>query len=154
MDRMDTSNLPENHPCFSAKRKKVPGTFTDETGGNIIKEFVALRAKSYGYSILGQEIIKAKGVRSHVVKNHMTLDDHKQCLFRNGLPQDDANARILAVQQSNMYTPFRVNHSIRSYHHVLKTIATTKLALNRNDDKRFILEDQVHTLAHGHYKIE
>jgi len=26
---MDTSNLPENHPCFISERKKIPGLFDD-----------------------------------------------------------------------------------------------------------------------------
>lgn len=30
-ERMDTSNLPIDHPCYCVERKKLPGTFTDET---------------------------------------------------------------------------------------------------------------------------
>jgi len=30
---------------------------------------------------VGGEKIKAKGIRAHVVKNHMTLEDHRKCLF-------------------------------------------------------------------------
>jgi hypothetical protein len=51
------------------------------------------------------------------------------------------------------YTPYRENVSIRSFKHKIKTIKTMKLALNRSDDKRHVLPDRVHTLAHGHYKI-
>jgi len=40
-----------------------------------------LKAKSYAYVIARDEIIKAKGVRGHVVKNHMSFEDHKVCLF-------------------------------------------------------------------------
>ena len=81
LDRMDTSNLPHDHPCFIAERKKVPGLFSDETDGRIMSEFCALRAKSYAYKIEGDDKIKAKGIRAHVVKNHMTFEHHRQCLF-------------------------------------------------------------------------
>ncbi|KAF0751118.1 Uncharacterized protein FWK35_00013909 [Aphis craccivora] len=87
LNRMDTSNFPISHPCFCNDKKKVPGTFTDETCGEVIEEFIALRAKSYTYKIVGQEEkIKAKGIRGHVVKFHMTFEDHMKCLFWNDAP--------------------------------------------------------------------
>ena len=51
------------------------------------------------------------------------------------------------------YTPYRENVSIRSFKHQVYTVKTMKLSLNRRDDKRYVLPDRVHTLAHGHYKI-
>lgn len=33
LQRMDTSNLSIDHPCYCTDRKKLPGTFTDETKG-------------------------------------------------------------------------------------------------------------------------
>jgi len=137
LDRMDTANLPRDHPCFIAEREKIPGLFSDETNGKTITEFVALRAKSYAYSIDGKDKIKAKGIRRHVVKNHLTLEDYKRCMFG-----DDGLER---------YTE---NVSIRSFKHQLMTIKSKKLTYNNHDDKRYGLEDRVHTLAHGHYKIE
>lgn len=132
--------MPTNHPCHSTVRKKIPGFFSDEADGRIITEFIALRAKSYAYKIDGKETIKAKGVRGHVVKNHMTFDDHKRCLF------NDYAERSPLV--------YRENVSIRSFKHELKTIKTNKLVFNRHDDKRVVLSDQIHTLAHGHFEIE
>jgi hypothetical protein len=137
LDRMDTANLPRDHPCFIAEREKIPGLFSDETNGETMTEFVALRAKSYAYTIEGKEEIKAKGIREHVVRNHMTLEDHKRCLFGD--------------EELMRYTE---NVSIRSFKHQLMTIKSNKLTYNSNDDKRYVLEDKVHTLAHGHYKIE
>lgn len=139
LDRMDTSNLPTNHPCYSDARKKVPGTFTDETKGQIITEQVALRAKAYAFNMGGKETIKAKGIAKTTVKNQMSIEDYKKCLF-NYSGED--------------YTPRREVISFRSYHHKVKTISVNKLALNRYDDKRFVMPDQIHTLAHGHYRIE
>jgi len=134
---MDTSDLPKDHPCYSEERKKVPGMFTDEVKGNFIDEFVALRAKSYAFSVSGLETIKAKGVKKHVIKNNLTLKDHKKCLF-NEIGQD----------------PLREMYSIRSYKHRIHTILSKKLALNFYDDKRYVLEDGINTLTHGHYRIE
>lgn len=166
IQRMDTSNLPINHPCYCVDRKKLPGTFTDEAEGQAIIEFVALRAKSYAYNLSGVEKIKAKGVRGHVVKNHMSLADHKQCLFGDGTTVDSDTGRATALKQfelfrstgqsssTKQYTPFRVNISLRSFKHQMKSISTVKLALNRSDDKRIVLENQINTLAHGHYSLE
>ncbi|XP_060859702.1 uncharacterized protein LOC132936907 [Metopolophium dirhodum] len=151
LDRMDTANLPHDHPCYIADRKKEPGVFSDEVDGNIITEFCALRAKSYAFNIyagpedeekdeedrVGGEKIKAKGVKRHVVKNHMTLEDHKKCLF---------GGEGLELYKENI--------SIRSFNHQLMTIKTKKLTYNSYDDKRVVLEDKVNTLAHGHYSIE
>ena len=43
---------------------------------------------------------------------------------------------------------------IRSHEHEVFTETVNKVALSSEDDKRFILEDKIHTLAHGHYKTE
>lgn len=83
MTHMDTSNFPHNHPCRSDVRKKVPGMFKDEVETKTIREFVALRAKSYAYNVEGIESVRAKGIRKHVVDHHLTFDDHKRCLFKN-----------------------------------------------------------------------
>ena len=37
--------------------------------------------------------------------------------------------------------------------HVIKTVTRRKLALERSDNKRFICDDKMSTLALGHYKI-
>jgi len=137
LDRMDTSDLPKDHPCYIAERKKIRGLFSDETKGAIMTEFCTLRAKSYAYILDGKEKIKAKGIRKHVVDNHMTFNDHKKCLF--GVENMDDN---------------RENVSIRSFKHKLMTIKTNKITLNNYDDKRVVLEDKIHTVAHGHYSLK
>jgi len=65
---LDTANLPHDHPCYIAERRKVPGYFSDLTDGLIMTAFCALHAKSYAYKIEGRgaippkEEIKAKGI--------------------------------------------------------------------------------------------
>ncbi|KAL4153871.1 hypothetical protein QTP88_001704 [Uroleucon formosanum] len=144
LDRMDTANLLRDHSCYISDRKKHPGYFSDEVDGNVITEFCALRAKSYAFNIytrpeenkVGGEKIKAKGIRAHVVKNHMTLEDHKKYLF------GEVGMEV-----------YKKNVSIRSFNHQPVTIRTKKLTYNSYDDKR-VLDDKIHNLAHGHYNLE
>ena len=42
---------------------------------------------------------------------------------------------------------------IRSHLHDVYTEEVNKIALSADDNKRVILEDGIHTLAHGHYKL-
>jgi len=141
---MDTANLPQDHPCYIAERSKVPGYFSDETNGLIMTAFCALRAKSYAYKIEGRgaikprEEIKAKGIRKHVVDNHMTFEDHRKCLF--------------GEMNNETYKQFNV--SIRSFNHKLTTIRSNKITFNSYDDKRVVLDDKINTLAHGHCSIK
>jgi len=59
-------------------------------------EFCALRAKSYSFILDGKEKIKAKGIRQHVVKNYMTFNDHKKCLF--GVEEMDFNRENVSIR--------------------------------------------------------
>ncbi|XP_050541558.1 uncharacterized protein LOC126905665 [Daktulosphaira vitifoliae] len=118
----------------------------------------------------GSELIKSKGIRGHVVRNHLSLDDYKRCLFEDDGDGDDVSKRALAGENARVvigavrdgetlptlslpYTPYRQNVSIRSFEHEVRTLRTTKLALNRFDDKRYTLGNRIDTLAHGHYAI-
>ena len=136
-DWFDTSNYPPNHPSSipSGFNKKVLGMFKDEAAGEIIEEFIGLRAKLYSYKMLeGEENKKCKGIKKSVVKKSITHDDFKKCLF-TGKQQ---------LRRMNV---------IRSHKHEIFTEEINKVALCPNDDKRHILEDGVHTLALGHYRI-
>ncbi|XP_050548195.1 uncharacterized protein LOC126909817 isoform X2 [Daktulosphaira vitifoliae] len=168
---VDASSLPKDHPCYSTDRKKMPGLFSDETSGLTLFEIAALRSKCYAFDMEGSELIKSKGIRGHVVRNHLSLDDYKRCLFEDdGDDGDDASKRELAGENARAvigvirggecppilslpYTPYRQNVSIRSFEHEVRTLRTTKLALNRFDDKRYTLNNRIDTLAHGHYAI-
>ena len=82
-DRFDTSGYPPNHPSGipSGFNKKVLGMFKDEVNGNVIEEFVGLRAKLYSYKMFeGEESKKCKGVKKSVVKKSITHEDYKKCL--------------------------------------------------------------------------
>ena len=81
----------------------------------------------------GKEEKRCKGVKKAVVKRSITFEDYKTCLFTG-----KAQMRTMNV--------------IRSHGHELFTEEVNKIALSANDDKRVILEDGIHTLAHGHIK--
>ena len=136
-DRFDTSGYPPDHPSGIpfGFNKKVLGMFKDEVNGNVIDEFVGLRAKLYSYKMFeGEESKKCKGVKKSVVKKSITHEDYKTCLL-TGKEQ------------------LRKQNIIRSYEHEVYTEEVNKVALSANDDKRYILEDGINTLALGHYRI-
>ena len=64
----DTSNYDENdkRPLPIGKNKKGVGLFKDELGGKIIKEFWALRLKTYSYLMGEVTIIKKLKVQKSV----------------------------------------------------------------------------------------
>ena len=43
---------------------------------------------------------------------------------------------------------------IRSHLHDVYTEDVNKVALSAEDDKRVIMEDGIHTLAYGHYRLK
>ena len=131
----DTSNYPANHESGIkvGTNKKVPGMFKDEAGGKQILEFVGLRAKLYSYRMKDYEEKKCKGVKKAVVRKSIHFEDYKKCL--------------LDGQQIH-----RTMNIIRSHQHEVYSERVNKVALSREDDKRIILEDGIHTLAHGHHK--
>ena len=68
-----------------------------------------------------------------MVKKSITHEDYKTCLL-TGKEQ------------------LRKQNIIRSYEHEVYTEEVNKIALSANDDKRYILEDGINTLALGHYR--
>jgi len=135
-DHLDTSKNPENHPLYSVENKNILGKFKDELYGIQMTEFVGLSSKVYAYSSMdGKENKKAKGVTKNVIKNEMKLELYKSVLF-------DRKKEWLKM------------NIIRSKDHNLYLSEAHKIGLNPFDDKRYILEDGISTLAYGHYKLK
>ena len=79
--RLDTSNFELGKPLSKRKNKKVIGLMKDELGGQIIKEFVRLRAKTYSCLIgNNNEGKKAKDTKKCVIKRKPKFEDYKNCL--------------------------------------------------------------------------
>ena len=79
--RFDTSNFEIDRPLPKGKNEKVIGLMKDELGGQIMKELVGLRAKTYSYlKDNNDEDKKAKGTRKCVIKRKLKFQDYKNCL--------------------------------------------------------------------------
>ena len=134
--KFDTSDYPKGHPSGieTGVNKKVIGLMKDEVGGRVITKFVGLRAKNYSFVLDGEEEYKkCKGIKKCVTKNNITFKDYETCLFTN----------IEQLVKMNVF---------RSHRHDVYSEQVNKIALSANDDKRIILKDGIHTLAHGHFR--
>ena len=130
---LDTSNFDENDkiPLPIGKNKKVPGLFKDELGGKIMKEFCALRAKTWAYLMNDDsEKKKARGTKKCVIEHRLMFENYKDCLFNDKI--------ILKSQQR-----------FKSDHHEVYTEEVNKIALSSNDDKRLQTFDRVTTYPYG-----
>jgi len=130
----NTSNFAADHHLYSTANQRVLGKFKSETGSMAPREFVGLRAKMYSLDCLTKSQKRAKDIQKHYVKKHVR---HSQYL-------------VLRNVRRNTMSRFRM---FRSTNHVVNTIEVNTLCLCAMDDKRFVLEDGVHTLAYGHYSL-
>ena len=129
----DTSNYDENdkRPLPIGKNKKVIGLFKDELGGRIMKEFCALRAKTYSYLMDdNSEVKKSKGTKKCVIKRRLMFENYKDSLFNN--------KTILKSQLR-----------FKSDHHNVYTEEVNKIALSSDDDKRLQTFGRVTTYPYG-----
>ena len=84
--RFDTSGYTKDRPPSKmlpiGKNKKVIGLMKDELGGGIMKEFTALRSKTYAYLDGESESKQCKGIKKCVIKREIRFEDYKRCLFK------------------------------------------------------------------------
>ncbi|XP_073238704.1 uncharacterized protein [Porites lutea] len=130
-NKFDTSDYPSDHPSgiLTGVNKKVIGMFKDESSGKQITHFVGLRPKLYSYKVEGVlELKKCKGIKKNVVKKSINFDDYVRCLFSG-----EKEMRKMKI--------------IRSENHDIYSKEVNKVALSHEDDKRHVLNDNIHTLA-------
>lgn len=105
----------------------------DETESVPVKEFVGLRSKMY--SMVHGNTEKPKGISKAVIRSKLRHDLYKQCLF-------------------NRETQMEPMILFRTDRHEIYTVKLNKTTLSAYDDKRYILEDGIQTLAHGHWRCQ
>ena len=120
----DFSNYSLAHDNFDNDvNNLVPGKMKDEMGGNLIHEFVGLRAKMY--SILnydGANKKTAKGVITQIKKHQITHEDFKRSLF-----------------EKKQY--MHCGTKILQDKHQLYTADVNKVTLNPFNDKKWITRE-------------
>lgn len=71
---MDEFGLPNDYFRYVRAYKKILRFILDETNGRKMYKFIGLQVKSYTYDIKDVVTIKSKGIKNHVIKNHMTFN--------------------------------------------------------------------------------
>ena len=119
----------DKRPLPIGMNRKVISLFKDEFGEKIIKEFCALRPKTYKYLMDNDsENEKAKGIKKCVIKHRLVFENYKDSLFNN---------------QTISQLRFKKNP------HNVYTEEVNKVALNSYDDKRLKTFDRVTTYSYG-----
>ena len=118
----DFSNYPKDSKFFYQANEKVIGKMKDESEGKIIDEFVGLKSKIYSMkNIDGKESNTAKGVNIATEFN-----EFKGTLF---------NKKLLRHKVK----------TIQSKKRRVRTYEIRKISLSCYDNKRFVLDDGIHT---------
>ena len=135
-DLFDLSNYDKTNILYDGTNNKVIGKFKNESPNNQITEFVGLRSKLYSYVTDDNKPHKrCKGIKKCVIEQEFEHNNYKTCL--NNRKQLTKNQKIF-----------------RSLKHKVYTVEVTKIALSYCDDKCFIMDNNIDTLTHGHYKIK
>ena len=96
-----------------------------------MKEFCALRAKSYSYLMDDDsEVKKSKGTKKCIIKRKLMFENYKDCLL---------NDKILLKSQQ----------IFKSNYHEVYTEEINKIAFSSNDDKRLQTSDRIKTYPYG-----
>ena len=126
-DLFDFSNYSKDSKFFDETNKKVIGKIKDEFGRVIVGEFVGLKSKMYSMKkIDGKEYNTAKGISIAPEFNKF-----KDVLF---------NEKIIRHKMKR----------IQSKKHKLGTYEVDKISLSCFDDKRYVLDDGIRTVAYFH----
>ena len=120
----DFSNFSKDSKVFDETYKKVIGKMKDEFDRVIVEEFIGLKSKTYSMKkIDGKELKTAKGVNTTTEFN-----EFKDVLFAKKIIRHKMNR-------------------IQSKKHKLGTYEIDKISLSCFDNRRYVLDDRIHTLA-------
>ena len=126
-DLFDFSDYSKDSTFYDDSNKKVIGKMKDEYGGAITDQFIGLKSKIYSIKkINGSEPSTTKGVNIATEFN-----EFKDVLFNKKVTRHKMK-RIQAKKQK------------------IGTYEIDKISLSSIDDKRYVLDDGVNTLAYFH----
>ena len=137
-----------DRPLSKEKNKKVIGLIKDELSGQIMKEFVGLRAKTYSYlKDNNDEDKKAKGTKKCVIKRKLKFQDYKNYLEAAQTERTIKYLRKKKIDTDSLIEDqkeFVKNHKLilktqqkfKNERHNVSTKIINKIALSSNDDKR------------------
>ena len=128
-DLFDFSNYSKDSKFFDETNKKVIGKMKDEFVGVIIVEFLGLKLKMYS-----MEKVNCRECNTGKVVSITTeFDKFKDVLLNEKIVRH----KIKRIQSKN---------------HKLGTYEIDKISLSYFDDKRYVLDDGIRTLADFHKK--
>ena len=145
MTKLDCSEYPRDHILYDTTNQKTVGKLKDETHGDIITEFVGLRAKMYSFTTLNDhdtakviEHKKAKGIKRSIVQRRIRHQHFVECINPGVNTHKSHEVTVTSLQSTQ--------------HQVYTTVVKRK-GLCAYDDKRYQV-DGISTLAFGHYRIQ
>ena len=133
-DLFHFSDYPQDSKFLDPVNKKVTNKMKDEVKGKIISKFIGLKSKTYSLiAIDGGEIKKAKEVNKNVFKS-IRHEEYIDVLF---------NKQMMRHKMKR----------IQSKLHIIRICDVYKIYLSCFDDKRYILNDGINSLAYFHKDI-
>ena len=129
-DFFDFSGYPKDSVYYDISNKKVLDKMKDEFNGTKIREFIGLKSKIYSLiSVDDKEFNKAKGVNKNLRRK-----EYLDVLF---------NKKVITHSMKR----------IQSKLHEIDTYDVFKISLSCFDDKKYVLDDGINTLAYFHKDI-
>ena len=123
----DFSDYPSDSKFFDSANKKYIDKMKDKLKGKVIDEFAGLKSKIYSLiSVNNEEVTKAKGVNKKVRHQEFVAVLFNKKVIRHNMKR------------------------IQSKLHRIGTYDVCKISLSCFDDKRYILDDDINTLAYFH----
>ena len=159
--RFDTSNFRIDRLLPKGKNKKVIGLMKDELGGQIMKEFVGLRAKTYSYlKDNNNEEEKAKDTKKCIIKRKLKFQDYKNCLEAAQIERNISYLRKKKIGVDSLKEDqkefvknnkliLKTQQRFKSERHNVFTEEINKIVLSSSDDKRMQSIDSMETYTYG-----
>ena len=159
--RFDTRNNELDRPLPKGKNKKLIGLMKDELGGQPIKEFIGLSAKTCSYLKDNiDEDKKAKSTKISVIKRKLKFQDYKNCVeiaqIENKiyhLEQNKIDVESLKEDQKefikNKKIILKTQQRFRSEKHNLFTEEINNIALSSNHRKIMQSIDSIESYVYG-----